>query len=1220
MLPTSVRRVLAALLVAGAALPTAAHAADTLTLSDRTERIGPGITLRHFVQLQQIGWTDAQVLTVDLQGDGVKADLLTAGKVAAGGPLTASAKAAGAVAGVNGDFFDINNSNAAIGPEIQAGQVLKSGAGSAQVAGVTPDGLGRLANLTLDATVDLPSGTKVVKGLNDPTSPGAGTIVAYTPAWGAYSRRRGLDTATDVAEAIVVGGKVASVGLPGSGQLADDAFALDGREAGAAAIRALNAGDGVALHYALKSDVADQLAFAVGGRQILVKNGVPQPESVVGTDGNAPRTAIGFKDGGKTMLLAIADGRQSLVLGPTRAQMGELMAALGADTALNLDGGGSTTLVARPLGGLDATVRNVPSDGSERADPNGVGLFLRPGDGTLHSLAISAQDRVFPGLHRALDARGLDDRDAPVAAGSVTWSASSGSIDGAALKAPDSGTVTVSGRGGAAEGSAQVRVLGATRALEPSAARLSFAETGSAASVLRLNGRDDDGYTAPIDPSDIALDYDRAVLSILPAADGGLRIVPTANGATIVTLRAAGLTARVPVTVGFQTRLVSGFDDGGLWSFRNDRSPTGAISIVDGGHTGKAMKVDYDFTASTATRSAGAVLKQQITLPGQPLRAGVWVKGDGQGQWVTISLRDAANKTIDLRPGYATGTGWQKFSADLPTSGVQYPVRVDDVRLIETAATKLYKGSFLLDDLEIDVPSAIDAPAAAPLQADRLISPDGKLSGAWSFAALSDVQFTAAQPELTKVAIAALKRIRATRPDFVVLNGDIVDTGYPEDVALAKATLQAGGCDLVKAGEQPDPGPDQVPCYYVPGNHESYGTDNLDAWKAQFGTPYRTFDHAGVRFVLLNSTRGTLRGSDWAQLPMLQDALDTAASDPSVKDVVVFAHHPTHDPDPTEASQLGDRNEAALLERLLTRFTESSGKGAAMAGSHAQIVDVRRVDGVPYMVLPSSGKSPYGTPDRGGFTGWVRFGVDPGASDRWLRADVRAFAQSATIDAPDTLVTGATGAISGSIVQPSGVQPGTRVVPLRYPMSVHWGGSGNLAIGKAADTTGKVAVLDPVAGTITGLRSGQVTVAVANESMRDGDDLAPVTASKTIVVGVPGTVGGTVAPTLSLSVGGAASFGAFTPGIDQLYSASTTATVTSTAGDATLTASAATLANGAFRLAEPVAVDLGKAAWTGPVSNDGFAIGFRQHIGANEPLRTGGYSATLTFTLSTTAP
>ena len=42
--------------------------------------------------------------------------------------------------------------------------------------------------------------------------------------------------------------------------------------------------------------------------------------------------------------------------------------------------------------------------------------------------------------------------------------------------------------------------------------------------------------------------------------------------------------------------------------------------------------------------------------------------------------------------------------------------------------------------------------------------------------------------------------------------------------------------------------------------------------------------------------------------------------------------------------------------------------------------------------------------------------------------------------------------------------------------------------------------------------------------------------------------------------------------------------------------------------------------YAGPVSNDAVAIGFRQHIGADEPLRTGSYAKTLTFTLSTTTP
>ena len=64
----------------------------------------------------------------------------------------------------------------------------------------------------------------------------------------------------------------------------------------------------------------------------------------------------------------------------------------------------------------------------------------------------------------------------------------------------------------------------------------------------------------------------------------------------------------------------------------------------------------------------------------------------------------------------------------------------------------------------------------------------------------------------------------------------------------------------------------------------------------------------------------------------------------------------------------------------------------------------------------------------------------------------------------------------------------------------------------------------------------------------------------------PGGVGGTVPATLSLTLGAPASFGAFTPGVDRTYEATTTATVTSTAGDATLTTDRGTLTNGAFTL------------------------------------------------------
>ncbi len=125
---------------------------------------------------------------------------------------------------------------------------------------------------------------------------------------------------------------------------------------------------------------------------------------------------------------------------------------------------------------------------------------------------------------------------------------------------------------------------------------------------------------------------------------------------------------------------------------------------------------------------------------------------------------------------------------------------------------------------------------------------------------------------------------------------------------------------------------------------------------------------------------------------------------------------------------------------------------------------------------------------------------------------------------------------------------------------------------------------------------------------------------------VRGDVGGTVAPTLSLSLGGPADFGAFVPGVARTYSASTTASVISTAGDAALTATGdGHLRNGAFSLPQPLQV-AGSAlpatvrAWPAPVANDSVTVPFTQAVGAGDALRTGTYATTLVFTLSTTSP
>ena len=138
----------------------------------------------------------------------------------------------------------------------------------------------------------------------------------------------------------------------------------------------------------------------------------------------------------------------------------------------------------------------------------------------------------------------------------------------------------------------------------------------------------------------------------------------------------------------------------------------------------------------------------------------------------------------------------------------------------------------------------------------------------------------------------------------------------------------------------------------------------------------------------------------------------------------------------------------------------------------------------------------------------------------------------------------------------------------------------------------------------------------------------------------PGTVGGTVPATLALTMGTPATFGAFVPGKAADYTASTSATVISTAGDAALsvsdpsTTNTGKLVNGTFSLPQTLQSAVGTAfapvggssaptllkSWTAPTSNEAVTISFKQSIGANDALRTGTYAKTLTFTLSTTTP
>jgi hypothetical protein len=369
-------------------------------------QIAPGVLYRDFSLTARAGAVHGHLLSVDLRNPHVTVDLLHGTSATDREPVSKLADDQGAVAGVNADFFNISETSAhpgveptgsTDGPAIADGRQLKAAVPDSQrfgpalppgtttqdVIGVGADRRARLDSLTLRGTVHTPGATLRLAGYNQYALPENG-IGAYTQEWGTVSRARaacGSDTqredpcTTDVYEVTVAHGRVSSVSAtPGAGPVARGSVVLVGREAGAAALRALKPGDPVSVTHRLAAEGHVPLTFAVGGYPIL-RDGAPL--AGLDTTTAATRTAAGFGDHGHRLYLLALDGTAETSAGLTISELAGVLQDFGATDGVNLDGGGSTTLVTRAPGADHVTVRNHPGGGAERPVPEGVGVFER---------------------------------------------------------------------------------------------------------------------------------------------------------------------------------------------------------------------------------------------------------------------------------------------------------------------------------------------------------------------------------------------------------------------------------------------------------------------------------------------------------------------------------------------------------------------------------------------------------------------------------------------------------------------------------------------------------------------------------------------------------------------------------------------------------------------------------------------------------------------------
>ncbi|MFF5172813.1 phosphodiester glycosidase family protein [Micromonospora sp. NPDC000089] len=1075
-------------------------AVTSLPVEHHRQEIAPRVSLTRDRSYDARGFLDSFLLTADL--DGPTKPKLLADSVSGTRPPSALADAAHAVAATNGDFFAINTTNAPIGGAIADGELLKADRAGSPAVGLDADGVGRIANLLLEGSATVGDRRFDLGGLNANNVP-ANSAVLYTPAWGPGDRGY-VGTAGPVVEVEVRDGVVSAVRtgktatpVPAGGSVLLAAGTLATELAGTPV------GTRVTVDYHARSDAPSPFSLALGAHQVLVRGGALVALDPADANNTAlkPRTAIGWT-GDRKLLLYVADGSSSRSRGLGVAELAERMRAAGAVDAVMLDGGGSSQLVSRRRGDTGVAVTNVPSDGGQRPVPNAVGLVPPAGSGHLHGVDVRLRsDRVFPGLSRDVSAVGYDETYGPARLAGLRWQSVPGDLvkpdaDGQ-LRGKHSGSGALVARSGGVRAKVDLRVLGPLDRIEADVQSLALSP-GDHRDVA-VTGVDAEGFRAPIEPRDVQLDYDRSVATIETRPDGTLRFTgaPGADGkGTVVTATVQGHTLRIPLTVGLSDQSLSTLADATQWSPAAAKA-TVRLTGVDtadrpGAPAGESgLRLSYDFTNQpTGTSAAYAIAKSPLVLPAGAQRLAMWVKGDGHRHWLRAMMSAQGSTNVPFT--FATEvdwTGWRRVEGAIP-SGFNAPLTLSRIYLVETDSTRRDAGQLDLALLDARVGVALDLPDV-PDQPDPAVreqgadapAPSGR---AWRFAVLSDTHINAdggtGSYAYTQTA-RAVDEIAAARPDFVLLSGDGVDSNRPQDFALFQKLID-------------EHLPADIPLYWAVGNHESgaSATGTLTQFSASTGRPTRqVFDHAGTRFILLNSTLGSLRLSDFGQLPWLREQLDAAKTDRHVSSVVVAVHHPVLDPSGTGSSQLSDPYEGQLLEQWLAGFRASSGKQVALVSGHAHTAHVRRADGVLEFNAPVVGKVPYGDAGHGGFAAWSLVTLDPDrarvTADRpdadglgWFSADVRPVLSRVELSVPDSVAVNASAPVSARAVDDG--QNG-RVIPLRYPMSVTWGGDPALAVvaddrelAAARRRPGLRAVLDLRTSVLTGLAPGRVTLTV----------------------------------------------------------------------------------------------------------------------------------------------
>ena len=691
---------LPARLVAPAPFPAIVAQAPTVSF------VAPGVTQGDYELLTADGPIAIHVIAIaPHRTDLHLAAVLATDRLTSPGETVASmARRTGAVAGINGDYFDIDNTNQPTNVLVRNGRLLRTPRQRYALA-IAPDGTPRFTEFAFAGSLQIGAGNVTLDAVNEYPPPRGGTAI-ITPDFGPVPPQANL---TLVALAPLDGAppfsryRVASIADNGTAQPPGYYLAIGLNAYGSAGVP--NVGDVVSATGDFASGDLAQVATAVGGGPLILHAGAwyddpDGPGHGQYLTSRIPASGAAIEPDG-TLLLIEVDGRQPAVsIGVTRPQFAALMRAFGATEGLSFDGGGSSTLVARDLGDANASLQNVPSDGRERPVSDGVFVYSDAPVGAPALLIARPQTiRAMPGASVPIDTAVVDRAGHPVgghgAIRATVEPAALGTFANGAFVARASGRGTLRLTQGSLKGSAPIAVVDRPARLEivPNTPNV---DSGDAVQFV-VRAFDGDGFHVALP--------DKLIWSASSGkVDANGRFVAGAVDAT-VSVRAGSAVATESVSVGHHEDPLS---VGARATFSSSpRGGPGGLAIASPCPT--CLSIGYDFTGT----EKAAYANLDTALPNGALGVAFDVDGDGSGALVRVAFVNAIAEKVLVTAAKLDFTGWRHVVVKLP-QGFAPPGKLGSIYVLSGigAAQVQTAGTVVIRDVHTLQPGSEPAPGS----------------------------------------------------------------------------------------------------------------------------------------------------------------------------------------------------------------------------------------------------------------------------------------------------------------------------------------------------------------------------------------------------------------------------------------------------------------------------------------------------------------------------